>query len=180
MFEAIFFPRNAERYRAAPLVEQRERYLRHLKELGTSRSTLRKCANDQLSLMRLLNLQGDDRVSIHRIEAAATIWSRPKGRKCNRPASFKARTRFVRRGIQWLRFLGWLDEPDHEHHPRHAEIAIFERWLRPQVSPHLRDPEGSGECRVLADELCVSLEERTQALLRHVGNEVVEQAALSE
>ncbi|TCT00489.1 extracellular solute-binding protein (family 3) [Aquabacter spiritensis] len=50
----------------------------------------------------------------------------------------------------------------------------------PQVSPHLRDPEGSGECRVLADELCVSLEERTQALLRHVGNEVVEQAALSE
>ena len=129
MFEEIFFPRNAERYRAAPLVEQRERYLRHLKGLGTSRSTLRKCANDQLSLIRLLNLQGDDQASIHRLEAAAIIWSRPKGRRCTRPASSKARTRFVSRGIQWLRFLGWLDEPEHEHHPHHAEVTIFEDWL---------------------------------------------------
>lgn len=129
MFEEIFFPRNAERYRAEPLVEQRERYLRHLQELGTSRSTLRKCANDPLSLIRLLGLQGDGRASIHRIEAAAAIWSRPKGRRCTRPASSKARTRFVSRGIQWLRFLGWLDEPEHEHHPHHAEVTIFEDWL---------------------------------------------------
>jgi hypothetical protein len=63
------------------------------------------------------------------------------------------------------------------------DIDYFKRvndGYGPQVSPHLRDPEGSGECRVLADELCVSLDERTQALLRHAGNEVVEQAALSE
>ncbi len=130
MLEQIFFPRNAEKYRAAPLLDQRERYLRHLQRLGTSRSALRKCANDQLSLIRLLNLRGDDRVSIHRIEAAAIIWSRPKGRRCNRPASSKARTRFVSRGIQWLRFLGWLDEPEREHHPHHAEAAIFEKSLR--------------------------------------------------
>jgi integrase/recombinase XerD len=129
MFEEIFC-RNAARYRAAPLVEQRERYLRHLKELGTSRSTLRKCANDQLSFIRLLNLQGDDQASIHRIEAAAIIWSRPKGRRCNRPASAKARARFVSRGIQWLRFLGWLNEPEHERHPHHVVVAIFEKWLR--------------------------------------------------
>lgn len=130
MFEEIFFLRNAERYRAAPFVEQRERYLRRLKELGTSRSTLRKCANDQLSLIRLLNLRGDDRVSIHRIEAAAIIWSRPQARRCNRPASLKARTRFVSRGIQWLRFIGWLDEPERAHHPHHVEVATFEKWSR--------------------------------------------------
>ncbi len=52
MFEEIFFPRTAERYRAAPLVEQRERYLVHLRETGARRTTLRKCANDQLSLVR--------------------------------------------------------------------------------------------------------------------------------
>src|SRR6266478_218236 len=57
MFEEIFFPRTAERYRAAPLVEQRERYLVHLRETGARRPTLRKCANDQLSLVRLLNLK---------------------------------------------------------------------------------------------------------------------------
>lgn len=129
MFDEIFFPRNAERYRAAPLVEQRERYLHHLKELGTSGTTLRKCANDQLSLTRLLNLGGDDLVSTHRIEAAAMIWCRPRGRRCKRPASLKARTRFISHGIHWLRFLGRLDESAREHHPHHAEVKTFERWL---------------------------------------------------
>jgi hypothetical protein len=129
MFEEIFFPKTAEKYRAAPLVEQRERYLVHLEGLGSTRSTLRKCANDQLGLVRLLNLQEEDRVSSHRLEAAATNWSRPKGRRCTRSASPKARTRFVGRGIEWLRFLGWLDEPEREPHPHQAEIAIFESWL---------------------------------------------------
>jgi site-specific recombinase XerD len=153
MFEEIFFPRNAERYRAAPLVEQREGYLRHLQELGTSRSTLRKCANDQLSLIRLLDLPGDDR-AIHRIEAAATIWCQSNGRRCNRPASSKARTRFVSRGIQWLRFLGWLDEPEHEHHPHHAEVAIFEKWLREERG--LSDATTQSYCRA-ADHFFVWL-----------------------
>lgn len=75
MFEEIFFPRIAEKHRAAPLAEPRARYLRHLKEIGTCRSTLRKCANDHLNLVRLLIPQEDDRISIRGIEAAATIWS---------------------------------------------------------------------------------------------------------
>jgi integrase/recombinase XerD len=129
MFEEIFFPKTAEKYRAAPLVEQRERYLVHLKGLGATRSTLRKCASDQSSLVRLLNLLEEDRVSSHRLEAAATNWSRPKGRRCSRSASPKARARFVGRGIEWLRFLGWLDEPEHKSHPHQAEIVIFEGWL---------------------------------------------------
>ena len=130
MFEEIFFPRAAERYRAAPLVEQRERYLVHLRATRARRATLRKCANDQLSLVRLLKLKEGSRVRLSQIEAVTSIWSQPKAHRCDRSASPKARTRFVSRGIQWLRFLGWLDEPEHEHHPHHAEVAIFEKWLR--------------------------------------------------
>ena len=130
MFEEIFFPRTAERYRAAPLVEQRERYLVHLRETGARRSTLRKYANDQLSLVRLLNLKEGGRVRHSQIEAVAALWSQPKARRCDWSASPKARTCFVSRGVQWLRFLGWLEEPEHEHHPHHAEVAIFEKWLR--------------------------------------------------
>lgn len=129
MFEEIFLPRTAERYRAVPLVEQRERYLVHLKETGAKRSTLRKCANDQLSLVRLLNLKGG-RVRLSQIEAATATWSQPKGRRCDRSASSKAKARFVTHAIRWLRFLGWLDEPKREHHPHHAKVAIFEKWLR--------------------------------------------------
>jgi integrase/recombinase XerD len=130
MFEEIFFPGTAKRYRAAPLVEQRERYLVHLRAMGARRSTLRKCANDQLSLVRLLNLTEGARVRIPQIEVATAIWSRPKGRRCDRSASLKARAKFVSRSIHWLRFLGWLNGPEHERHPYHAEVAIFETSLR--------------------------------------------------
>src|SRR5579883_2031134 len=41
MFEEIFFPRTAERYPATPLVDQRERYLLHLRETGARRATSR-------------------------------------------------------------------------------------------------------------------------------------------
>ncbi len=130
MLEEIFFPRTVERYRAAPLVEQRERYLIHLRRTGARRQTLRKCANDQLSLVRLLKLKEGSTVRLSQIEAVTAIWSQPRGRRCDRSASSKAKARFVTHAVRWLRFLGWLDEPEREHHPHHANVAIFEKWLR--------------------------------------------------
>jgi integrase/recombinase XerD len=130
MFEEIFFPRTAERYRAAPLAEQRERYLVHLRDAGARRCTLRKCANDQLSLVRLLKLKEGSRVRLSQIEAVTAIWSQPKARRCDRSASLKARAGFVSHAVQWLRFLGWLDEPERVRHPHHAEIRVFEEWMR--------------------------------------------------
>jgi site-specific recombinase XerD len=130
MFEEIFFPQTAERYRAAPLVEQRERYLVHLRETGARRTTLRKCANNQVSLMRLLNLKEGNKVYLSQIEAVAAIWSQPKGRRWKQLASSKAITRFINHMVRWMRFLGWLDEAETERHPHHAKVAIFEEWLR--------------------------------------------------
>lgn len=51
MFEEIFYPKTAQKHRAAPLAEQRASYLRHLKEIGACRSTLRKCANAHISTL---------------------------------------------------------------------------------------------------------------------------------
>jgi integrase/recombinase XerD len=130
MFEEFFFSRNAARYRAAPFVEVRERFLVHLKQTGARRSTLRKCANDQLSLVRLLHLKDGNRVSRSQIEAAAATWSQPKGRRCDHAASPKTGSRFVNHGLRWLAFLGWLDQPDDHRHPHDAEVRAFERWLR--------------------------------------------------
>lgn len=130
MFDDIFFPHTVERYRAAPLVEQRERYLAHLKAAGARRSTLRHCANDQLSLLRLLDLKNGDRVSRSQIEAAAALWSQPRGRRCDRAALPKTRDRFVSHGLRWLDFLGWLDQPGDRRHPHDAEVQTFARWAR--------------------------------------------------
>ena len=145
MFEEIFFPRTAEKYRAAPLVEQRERYLVHLKKIGAKRSGLRKCANDQLSLVRLLKLTEVRRVHLSQIEAAAAIWSKPKERRCDWAASSKTSARFVNHAVRWLRFLGWLDEPIHEQHPYHAKVAIFETWMREERGLSMATMEGT--CR---------------------------------
>ena len=130
MFEEIFFPRTAERYRAAPLVEQRERYLVHLKETGARGPTLRKCANDQLSLVRILELKDGGRVGLSQIEAVTAIWSQPKGRRCDRSASSKAKSRFINHAVRWLHFLGWLDEADEARHRHGAEVETYEAWMR--------------------------------------------------
>mgnify|MGYP000167922600 CR=1 FL=1 len=130
MFDYIFFPRNARTYRAAPLAEQRERYLVHLRATGARRSTLRKCANDQLSLMRGLGLTDGARVSRSQVEAAAELWAQPNGRRCDRAASRKTQDRFVNHGVRWLSFLGWLDEDGGSRHPHDAEVQAFARWLR--------------------------------------------------
>ena len=64
MFEGIFFPQTAEKYRTAPLSEQRARYLRHLNELALAEQPYAKMRNDQLSLVRLLDLREGERVSL--------------------------------------------------------------------------------------------------------------------
>ena len=130
MFEEIFFPRNAKKYRTAPLSEERERYLLHRRELGVTRSGLRKSANNQLSLMRLLPLQVGSRVSVSQIEAAAAKWSRPKGRRCEWSASPKTTSRFVTDMVRWLRFIGWLDEPETSESRIRAEVEAYETWMR--------------------------------------------------
>jgi site-specific recombinase XerD len=130
VFDDIFFTHTAERYRAAPLVKQRERYLVHLKATGARRSTLRKCANDQLSLVRLLDLKDGDRLSQSRIEAAAVLWAQPSGRRCDQAASRKTHDRFVSHSVRWLGFLGWLDKGGGGRHPHDAEVSAFERWMR--------------------------------------------------
>ena len=131
MLEELFtLPRTLKKQRTAPFAEQRLRYLQHLKKNGASRSTLLKCANDLLSVVRLLDLTAGVPAGISQIEAAAAIWSQPKGRRCVRSASPKAKRRFVNCGVRWLSFLGWFNEPVMMRHPHSAEVDAYEEWLR--------------------------------------------------
>jgi integrase/recombinase XerD len=163
MFEELFFPRNAEKYWASPIVEPRERYLAHLKETGVRRSVLRKCANDQLHLVRLLNLEEGRRVRRSQIEAAAAIWSQPRARRCSRSATPKARAHFVSQGIRWLRFLGWFDGSEHEHerHPHLSQMAAFENWMRQERG--LSEATIHSYCRA-ADHFFCRLVEKDRSL----------------
>ena len=83
MFETLFTrPAVTERYRTAPLLDQRLDYLGHCARAGARRQTLRTIAARQVSLVRLLDLHEGERVSVTRVEAAADQWSLPGGRRC--------------------------------------------------------------------------------------------------
>ena len=130
MFQDIFLPPAAAKHRDAPLAAQRADYLVHLRGTGASRSNLRKQANAHLNLVRLLDLRDGDRIHQRDIEAAATLWSEPRGRKSATAATSKARQRFVSHCIALVRYLGWLEDAEGEFSPPPPELQAYERWLR--------------------------------------------------
>ena len=133
MFEELFKnPHTVQRYRAAPLVEPRERYLRHLAESGARRLTLRQIALDQVRLLHLLDLREGGKVAVAQIEAIAPEWDRTRYHKLgHRPrTSRKSLKRALSRVTRWLRFLNWLDEPEEDRHPYSVELGAFEEWMR--------------------------------------------------
>ena len=111
MFEEIFFPRTAEKYRAAPLVEQRERYLVHLRGPAHSKH-LAKMRQRSAEPRPASESAGRRPGEQSPVEAAATNWSRPKGRRCNRSASPKASSRFVGHGIDGCPFWAGSTNPN--------------------------------------------------------------------
>ena len=131
MFENLFARacRIAE-YRAAPLVEDRIRYLVHCAQCGATNYTLRSIAAHQLNLCRLLDLRDDSEVSPHDIEAAAGAWSRPGGRNSRKPARREARLRFIGHALRWLRFVGRLEESEAARHLHVGEVAAFLASMR--------------------------------------------------
>ena len=156
MFEELFTHTSTlERYRAAPLAADRERYLRYLQDCGSGFGTLRRVANNQLSLVFLLNLNEGDKVSVAQIDDAAMRWSSAGLHRCFRHPGDKSRALFRSHAIQWLRFIGQLDESSKPLHGYTAEVedygefmhrerGLSERWIK--------------DCRRAADALLVWLE----------------------
>ncbi|MGO4562702.1 tyrosine-type recombinase/integrase [Mesorhizobium comanense] len=130
MFDELFLlERTASKHRSAPFAEERVSYLRHLKQMGTSRRTLLIRVNDLLNVVRLLDLVPGDKVSLERIKAAAAAWSQPGGRRWKRAASPKSRQRFIFCATQWLAFLGWFDEHRKIRHPYGYAVDDYAVWL---------------------------------------------------
>lgn len=76
MFEVLLSrPSAIARYRSAPLLKERLRYLAHCEQIGIKPETLRRIATHQLNLVRVLHLQDDDGLTLHKIEAGFRQWS---------------------------------------------------------------------------------------------------------
>ena len=132
MFEDLFTSAaTIERHRSAPLVKERVEYLRYLDTLGVRPPTLAKLAAYVLRLTRLLELIEARAVTVAEVDAAASEWWRPGMDGFRKRAAHHIRTRFAANSLRWLRFLGWLEEPEKPPPRRFApEIAAFAAWAR--------------------------------------------------
>ena len=133
IFVTIFTDRvSIERYRSAPLRDERTRYLQRCAAVGFSRAVLQRIAANQQRLVGLLDLTQPATVTIARIQDAAETWSRPGlFRRLESGHCPKIRRQFVHHAVAWLRFLGWYDEPPKlPRHPFEAEVAAYAEWAR--------------------------------------------------
>ncbi len=126
------------RHRDAPLLNEREVFLGHLQQQGTSRVALRNLSGELIHVVRFLRLEKLRDVSQVEIRRAAQRWvgqqrSNPKARSYGNTASF-----FIYAAKKWLHFHGCLKMPCApqmrfaEHLSDFARYMAEEQGLSPQ------------------------------------------------
>ena len=163
MFEDLFVDRRTiANYRTAPLLEERLIYLEHCAQMGTRRTTLRRLATHQASLVQLLGLREPERIGMPRIRAAVEQRWRPGGhRRSSRPASPHVRKQFLGHAVRWLRFVDMLEEPRKARHAHADEVAVFGAWMRNERG---WSENTIRECCRTVDHFCDWLDEGSVAL----------------
>lgn len=108
LLERTFF---LSRHQKAPLLKEREVFVRHLQQQGTSRAALRNLSGELIHVVRFLRLEKLCDISQEEIQQAAQRWacqqrSNPKAHSYGNTASF-----FIYAAKKWLRFHGRLKLP---------------------------------------------------------------------
>ena len=135
LLEQPFF---LKRHHDAPLLEERQAFLHHLQQQGTSRVALRNMSGELIHVVRLLRLYKLRDVGQEEIQWAAQRWARqqrsnPKAHSYGNTASF-----FIYAAKKWLRFHGCLKMPCapqmrfEEHLSDFARYMAEEQGLSPQ------------------------------------------------
>ncbi len=139
------------RHRQAPLLKERESFLNHLQEQGTSRKALRNLSAELLQVVRLLKLTEMRDVSLEEIQRAASCWARqqrtnPKAHSYGNSASF-----FTYAAKKWLGFHGRLKLPSAPPMRFADHISDFARYMTEEkgLSPYSVRSHGSQTSRFL-------------------------------
>src|SRR5215472_5771560 len=109
MIETIILeePSARKRFRVAPCLEERERYLFHLMQRGFGPAYLRTVSFFLLRIIEFLRLATLRMVEPEEIERAALAWAAYRGAD-RRGIGGATTVRFPRVAKNWLRFLGRL------------------------------------------------------------------------
>ena len=99
------------RHRQAPLLKERESFLGHLQQQGTSRKALRNLSAELLQVVRLLKLTKTREVSLEEIRRAARCWARQQRANPKAHSYGNSASSFIYAAKKWLRFHGRLKLP---------------------------------------------------------------------
>ena len=115
MFDRIFKqPYAIKRYLNAPLLEDRLSYLTYRAKQGTPRSMLHKISSFQVTAIKYLDLDHNDRViTIKELEVSAKRWARHEMQRfCLKDFSYPGcKSHFLRETKNWLKFLDRMEIP---------------------------------------------------------------------
>ena len=125
------------RHRQAPLLKERESFLNHLQQQGTSRKALRNLSAELLQVVRLLKLNEMRDVSLEEIRRATQRWTReqrtdPKAHSYGNSARF-----FAYAAKKWLRFHGRLKLPGVPPMRFADQLSDFARYMTEEKASRL-------------------------------------------
>lgn len=131
MIETIILeePSARRRFRTAPCLEERERYLLHLMRRGYGPAYLRTVSSFMLRVVGFLSLKTLRTVGLDEIEKATRAWAAYRGPD-RRGTVGDMTARFPRVAKSWLRFHGRLAVPAAPVHPYEKEVTAFSDFLR--------------------------------------------------
>jgi integrase/recombinase XerD len=96
------------RHRDAPLLNEREVFLRHLQQQGTSRVALWNLSGELIHVVRLLQMEKLRDVSQEEIHGAAQRWARQQRSNPNAHSYGNSASFFIYAAKKWLCFHGRL------------------------------------------------------------------------
>ena len=103
--------RAIQRYLAAPLLDERLRYLTACAAEGMARATLRAIAWRQLVALRILDIASGAPIRPEQVDTAAKRWAGRRPAPATRTTAVATRIAFRGQTAHWLQFLGRLQAP---------------------------------------------------------------------
>jgi integrase/recombinase XerD len=118
------------RHRTAPLLTEREQFLSHLLQQGTSHRRVRSIAAYLIHIVRILELTSLRGVVFEEITKAAERWANRRGPHRRKQAGKASAYCFTNVAKKWLRFHGRLVVPRAAPDPFSELISDFEERMR--------------------------------------------------
>ena len=136
--EFLEHPFFLNRHRQAPLLKERESFLNHLQQQGTSRKALRNLSAELLQVVRLLKLTEMRDVSLEEIRRAARCWARQERTNPKAHSYGNSASSFIYAAKKWLRFHGRLKLPSAPPMRFADQLSDFARYMTEEkgLSPY--------------------------------------------